>query len=57
MRKQFIWFLRRNYNLVFNKPKCIQIIFDIYKPKLGEYMINIEQVSMQYLGNNWFKVL
>ncbi len=54
--KRIKYFFIRNWYLLFNKSKCINITFGNYYPDLGGYFLG-EESNLKYLGNNWFLLI
>lgn len=47
----------RNWNLLFNKDMCVQIILDGCSINYNDVMLNYGGIHLRYLGENWFKTV
>ena len=53
--KKIIAYIDRNYNLIFNKSKCISMTIN-WDFNYND-IVNNGTSEMRYLGNGWYKLL
>lgn len=54
--KRIKYFFIRNYNLLFNRDNCVNIIFGNYHPQLGG-IHTTKNIYLKYIGKNYFLIL